>query len=225
MRGNGASCSRRPPCPSGSSNSKSAACGYATHASACASRAAVSAPRSRSPVATAWSMSWCASDRQSSGKLPDGQHRALGEMRTGAARARLLATARCLGQVAGKERLRMKRATVVAAAVLFAHTASAQCVGDANSDGHVTVNEAVQVVNNLLNGCTAQPTACPINFGDNNTMEGTPDCFYTGRWNQSCGGADLQARWISDGDIVVVQFLGFDPPIFYGAGVTSPNAA
>jgi len=119
----------------------------------------------------------------------------------------------------------MKRATVVAAAVLFAHTASAQCVGDANGDGQVTVNEAVQVVNNLLNGCTAQPTACPINFGDNNTMEGTPDCFYTGRWNQSCGGADLQARWISDGDIVVVQFLGFDPPIFYGAGVTSPNAA
>ena len=80
----------------------------------------------------------------------------------------------------------MKRATVVAAAVLFAHTASAQCVGDANGDGQVTVNEAVQVVNNLLNGCTAQPTACPINFGDNNTMEGTPDCFYTGRWNQSC---------------------------------------
>ena len=119
----------------------------------------------------------------------------------------------------------MKRATVVAAAVLFAHTAGAQCVGDANGDGQVTVNEAVQVVNNLLNGCTAQPTACPINFGDNNTMEGTPDCFYTGRWNQSCGGADLQARWISDGDIVVVQFLGFDPPIFYGAGVTSPNAA
>jgi hypothetical protein len=119
----------------------------------------------------------------------------------------------------------MKRAAAVAASVFLAQVAGAQCVGDANGDGQVLVNEAVIVVNNLLNGCGGQQTACPINFSDNNTMEGTPDCFYMGRWNQTCGGADLQARWISDGDIVVVQFIGFDPPLFYGAGVTGPSSA
>jgi len=118
----------------------------------------------------------------------------------------------------------MKRAAAVAASLFLAHAAGAQCVGDANGDGQVTVNEAVQVVNNLLNGCGGQQPTCPIDFSDNNTQEGTPDCFYMGRWNETCGGADLQARWISDGDIVVVQFIGFDPPLFYGASVTNPTS-
>jgi hypothetical protein len=57
---------------------------------------------------------------------------------------------------------------------------------------------------------------CPINFSDDNSQEGTVDCFYTGRWNQSCGDDNLQARWISDLanndqeiDVVIIDFVQF----------------
>ena len=153
---------------------------------------------------------WCASERARDGSQAPG----------------LLATPPPLGQVCAERRTADEASRCSGSSMFLAQVAGAQCVGDANGDGQVVVNEAVQVVNNLLNGCGGQQPACPIDFSDNNTQEGTPDCFYMGRWNQTCGGADLQARWISDGDIVVVQFLGFDnPPLFYGAGVTSPTSA
>jgi hypothetical protein len=113
--------------------------------------------------------------------------------------------------------------------------AGAQCLGDFDGNGMVAINEIITSVNNALNGCqgtgaTPTPTpmggSCPIDFSDDNTAAGTPDCFYTGRWNQSCGDDTLEARWISNGQFVVVGFLGFPGDgLFYGAQVTSATAA
>jgi hypothetical protein len=128
----------------------------------------------------------------------------------------------------------MKRAIVAAVVLLVAHGARAQCKGDFNGDGMVSINELIIAVNNALNGCqgsapTPTPTpltgSCPINFSDDNTGVGTPDCYYTGRWNQTCGAADLVARFISDGSVVVIDFQGFNPGLFLGASVTSPTTA
>ncbi len=117
----------------------------------------------------------------------------------------------------------MRAAIIAALLTCLALPAGAQCQGDFNGDGMVLVNELIVAVNNALNGC---PTAaCPINFSDDNSGNGTTDCFYTGRWNQSCGAADLEARWISDGQFVVVDFQGFTPGLFYAGEVTSPTSA
>jgi hypothetical protein len=109
--------------------------------------------------------------------------------------------------------------------LLIAAAAGAQqCEGDFDGDGQVMINEIVLTVANGLNGCGPALT-CPIDFSDNNTNEGTPDCFYIGRWNLSCGAADLETRWASDGEIVIVQFLGFPDGLYFGASVTSPTTA
>lgn len=128
----------------------------------------------------------------------------------------------------------MKRAAAVVVVLLVAHGAGAQCLGDFNGDMRVEVNELIIAVNNALTDCqgsgptpTPTPTVggCPIDFSSDNTAQGTPDCYYTGRWNQSCGAGDLEARWISNGSIVVVDFQGFTPGLFYGANVVSPTSA
>lgn len=81
-----------------------------------------------------------------------------------------------------------------------------------------SVSEGVSVV-------SVGEFSCPINFLDDNTQEGTPDCYYIGRWNVSCGEDDLEAVWRSDGQNLVVAFLGFSPGLFIGATVTGPNTA
>jgi hypothetical protein len=139
--------------------------------------------------------------------------------------------------------MKMMRAVVATTVLLLAQHASGQCLGDFNGDGMVTINEIIIAVNNSLNGCqdvgpTPTPTpmagVCPIDFSSDNSQQGTPDCFYMGSWNATCGANDLQTRWISflhnptdptSVDIVVVQLLGFNPPLYYGAGTTSPNTA
>ena len=140
---------------------------------------------------------------------------------------------------------KMIRAAIVSTLlVLLAHHASAQCLGDFNGDGVVMINEIIIAVNNSLNGCqgvgpTPTPVvgSCPIDFSDDNSQVGTPDCFYIGPWNSSCGANDLPADWVSvlrdptnpnSIDIVIVQISGFAPPltdVFYGAATTSPNSA
>ncbi|MFN8641570.1 MAG: hypothetical protein U0802_07905 [Candidatus Binatia bacterium] len=110
---------------------------------------------------------------------------------------------------------------------------TAQCCGDCNGDGTVAINELITAVNNALGQCgaaTPTPTAlptdrCPIDFRDDNSGEGTPDCYYVGRWSQSCGAADLESLWRSDGVVVIVNLLGFDPGLFIGANVTGPTSA
>jgi hypothetical protein len=127
----------------------------------------------------------------------------------------------------------MRRAAVVAAILLLAHGAGAQqCEGDFNGDGQVMINEIILTVNNSLNGCVTG-LVCPIDFADDNTAAGTPDCYYVGRWNMTCGGADLETRFISDlgdmadptDDLVLVELVGFTPRLFYGATTTSPTSA
>lgn len=135
----------------------------------------------------------------------------------------------------------MTRAAV-AAFLLMASSASAQCLGDFDGDNMVEITELITSVNNALNNCqgpVGTPTpigeACPIDFADDNIDVGSPeiDCFYVGRWNQSCGAADLEVRFISDlannadeDDLVILDFTQFtDPPLFYGARTTSATTA
>ena len=119
---------------------------------------------------------------------------------------------------------------LIAALLLFAPAVQAQCCGDCNADGEVTINELITAVNNALGQCdgsvTPTPTgdSCPIDFGDDNTQEGTADCYYIGRWNTGCGAADLESLWRSDGDILIVNLLGFDPGLFIGADVTGSSS-
>ena len=133
----------------------------------------------------------------------------------------------------------MKTAAAVMMSLVISSGAGAQCLGNFNDSGAVEINELIIAVNNSLSGCSGEPTptpggdTCPIDFSDDNTANGTPDCFYVGSWNQSCGDDDLEARWISDGidadgedDLVVIELLGFEPDfLFLAADVTSPTSA
>lgn len=121
---------------------------------------------------------------------------------------------------------------LLAALLMLPNLAGAQCCGDCNGDGQVTINELITAVNNALGQCGPQPTPtvlpsdkCPIDFKDDNTQPGTVDCYYIGRWNAACGAADLEALWRSDGGVVIVDLLGFTPGLFVGANVTGPNSA
>jgi hypothetical protein len=133
----------------------------------------------------------------------------------------------------------MKRVLLaVPAVLLLAEVAGAQCCGDCNGDGEVFINELIVAVNNNLNGCNAGPTptpppagSCPIDFSDNNTRLGTPDCLYAGSWNQSCGDDRLATVWRSEGqdcqdppcDVILIfsEFEGVD----CGAEIVSPTRA
>jgi hypothetical protein len=133
----------------------------------------------------------------------------------------------------------MKRAVVIAAVLLSASSGGAQCLGDFDNDGSVEINELIVSVNNALTDCAGSPTptpppggVCPIDLSDDNSQEGTPDCYYIGPWNPSCGDDAQQARWISDGieddgefDIVVVDLIVDEPNfLFLAADVTSPTS-
>ncbi|MGH7785450.1 MAG: hypothetical protein ACRERC_01210 [Candidatus Binatia bacterium] len=115
------------------------------------------------------------------------------------------------------------------ALLALAGPSAAQCCGDCDDSGEVTINELIRAVNNSLNGCpaatpTPEPEPCPVDFEDDNIDPSTPACFYIGRWNANCGADDLEVLWTSDGEFIVVEFLGgFDPPLFYGAEVDSPT--
>ena len=138
----------------------------------------------------------------------------------------------------------MRGAAAIAAVLLIASSAGAQCLGDFDTDGTVEVNEIIVSVNNLLSDCngtaptpTVPPEGCPIDFADDHTVAETPECYYIGRWNQTCGDDALETRWLSDGiepegdpdvepDIVVIELLGFEPEfLFFGAEATSPTTA
>lgn len=122
---------------------------------------------------------------------------------------------------------------IAAALLALPSAAAAQCCGDCNGDGEVTINELITAVNSALGQCVAGPTPtalptdeCPIDFSDDNTRSGTPDCFYIGRWNPSCGAADLESLWRSDGEIVIVDILGAQSDLFFvGGEVTGTNTA
>lgn len=126
----------------------------------------------------------------------------------------------------------MRTLLLLAALLVSPGVAAAQCCGDCTGDGEVTISDLITAVNNALGMCpsvTPSPTVpagqCPIDFEDDNTQQGSPDCYYRGPWNQSCGDPDLEALWRSDGEFVIVQLLGFNEGIYLGAEVTGPDSA
>jgi len=104
----------------------------------------------------------------------------------------------------------MRAVATAAIALLAAGAAGAQCVGDANGNGTVEVNEAVLVVNNLLNGCPGGSMGCPYTFHDD--VIGAPRlCAFNGTQSgAACRVDDLRSFLISDGSTVVL-ILDTDP--------------
>lgn len=106
----------------------------------------------------------------------------------------------------------MRAVTAAAIALLAASAATAQCVGDTNGNGTVEVNEAVLVVNNLLNGCPGGALGCPYTFQDD--VIGAPSvCAFKGTESGgTCRVDDLRSFLVSDGSTVVL-ILETDPPV------------
>ncbi|MGE3500121.1 MAG: hypothetical protein AB7N53_19845 [Candidatus Binatia bacterium] len=134
--------------------------------------------------------------------------------------------------------LLIKSLLIATAFSLPATAIAAQCCGDCDGDGRVTIADLLTAINLALNGGDAGPTPsptvpsaqCPIDFGDDNTQPGTPDCYYRGRWSRTCGANDLEALWRSDHSdpelvLLIVSFLGFSPGLFIGAEVSSSHTA
>jgi hypothetical protein len=132
---------------------------------------------------------------------------------------------------------------IVAVAIVCAMgmRAAAQCCGDCNGDGRVTINELIIAVNNALDGCggatptpvrprtpTPRPTAtptpngCPSTFADVGSQ-----CVFLGNYNRGCG-SQLQSLLTSNGTTVIVAIdtMLTDPPVVYfSAQVSSPTSA
>lgn len=129
---------------------------------------------------------------------------------------------------------------LVIVAGLAAH-AAAQCCGDCDGTGEVTINELIIAVNNALNGCggtptegppptaTRRPTAtptpegrCPFTFTSGGGL-----CSFSGHFNRGCG-AELTSVFASDGSTLVVTIATMldDPPaVYFAAQVNSATTA
>jgi hypothetical protein len=130
----------------------------------------------------------------------------------------------------------------------MAGSAAAQCCGDCNGDGHVTIDELITAVNNALSDCgaatptppptstatviptdTQRPTVtptpvphCPFTFSDSGNL-----CTFSGRFNRGCG-SELGSLLISNGSLVTVAIdtmLDTTPVLLFGAQVDSPTSA
>ena len=83
------------------------------------------------------------------------------------------------------------RVLVAALVLLAGQRCAAQCCGDCNGDGEVSISELVTAVNNALNGCSAPtPTPapavrCPDTFFD--VAATGPVCEWQGRFSERCG--------------------------------------
>ena len=120
--------------------------------------------------------------------------------------------------------------------------ASAQCCGDCNGDGRVTIDELVTAVNKALGSCadataTTQPTAtptppptatpppanrCPFTFSDNGNL-----CTFHGSFNRGCGN-ELDSLLSVNGALVVVSIdtmLDTTPVLEFAAQVDNPTSA
>jgi hypothetical protein len=93
----------------------------------------------------------------------------------------------------------------VVAFFIWAARADAQCCGDCDGDGRVSISDLVTAVNNSLDNCgapTATPTPpnrCPSTFTDNQGA-----CLFSGHFNQGCG-AELPSTFTRNGSAVVVS--------------------
>lgn len=127
-------------------------------------------------------------------------------------------------------------------------SARAQCCGDCNGDGTVTINELITAVNNALVGCggatptlgrtttptrastptrTPTPTRKPTNTSTPSNRcplaltdtSGTRACGFNGTYNRGCGSA-LNSVLTSTGTLVTVAVgtMLTDPPVVYFGG-------
>jgi hypothetical protein len=113
--------------------------------------------------------------------------------------------------------------------------AAAQCCGDCNGDGTVTITDLIIAVNNALGSCaeatptpppTVTPTpipSCPSSFTDS----GNALCGFRGPFNRGCG-ADLDSVFSINGSTLVVTIatgLTSPPTVAFSAHVDSATQA
>ena len=137
----------------------------------------------------------------------------------------------------------------------LAGRAAAQCCGDCNGDGAVTINELITAVNNALDGCgAATPTAPPAVTPTASATPGrtstptkkpttTPTpvprcpftfsdhgaalCGFLGPFNRGCGN-DLNSVFSSDGTTLVVTIdtmLDNPPTVAFSATISDASNA
>lgn len=124
----------------------------------------------------------------------------------------------------------------------FAIPARAQCCGDCNGDGMVTINELITAVNNALLGCgaatptagrtptpTRKPTATrtPAHCALSLTTGSNQVCDFQGTYNRGCGDP-LNSVLVTDGrdvTVVVGTMLSTTPFVYFAAHADSPTTA
>jgi subtilisin-like proprotein convertase family protein len=62
---------------------------------------------------------------------------------------------------------------------------------------------------------------CPLFFDDDTT--GALPCVFRGRWNDTCGNANLLARFTSDGNLVRLAILNLNDPVEFRGTVPAPT--
>jgi hypothetical protein len=128
--------------------------------------------------------------------------------------------------------MRLLAFVAVVALFIWAARVDAQCCGDCDGDGRVSISELITAVNNSLDNCgaplltpTATPTppnVCPSTFRDNNGA-----CLFSGHFNQGCGAA-LPSTFTSNGVALVITIdtlLQQPPTVRFAAVVDSATTA
>lgn len=128
------------------------------------------------------------------------------------------------------------------AASLWVGSADAQCCGDCDGSGSVTINELIIAVNNALTDCgaptptqpppstpTPQPTVTrtPTNRCPRTLEDGDGTCAFRGRFNNGCGN-QLDSVLFSNGTTVVVAIdtqLDSPPVVYFAANVVDDTHA
>jgi hypothetical protein len=135
----------------------------------------------------------------------------------------------------------MRTAVLMLALMCWSATpAAAQCCGDCNGDGEVSVNDLITAVNNALGGCpggtptkgktatpTTKPSATPSNrcadaFTDD-LSNATSACGFNGPFSGGCGG-NLASAFTSNGTLLVA-LIDTNPVVGFGATVQSATTA
>src|SRR5262245_5254890 len=128
------------------------------------------------------------------------------------------------------------RTALMAMAMVWtlAGSVAAQCCGDCDGDGAVSISELVTAVNKALNGCVEStptepktPTPTPANRCPSTFQETNGLCIFRGHFNQGCG-AELTSVFTSNGVTLVIEIDTMVQPqttVRFGAVVDSPTRA
>jgi len=118
------------------------------------------------------------------------------------------------------------RTAAAALLILFAAApVSAQCSGDMDQDGQVSVADVIAVVNQALGDCGTPPTpttACPYTLSQNNGEAGQPYCVFAGLPRSGCSAQSRsEVSWLTrDGQMIVIF-----PDVYLFATITGPRQA